>query len=217
MNNKIKINKRIIELTAVDIFGDNNYVRIDDMTDSSKYKCKIYICGNNNIIVIKNPKKIGKLNISIGSERCPINNCKVEIGDNSNIGELRMHVESDNSSVTIGEDLLMSWGEVIRVGNQPHLIFDLESGEYIDGPYNFEIGNHCWVGEGCMLLSKTKIPDGCIVGAMSVVTKPFNEQNCIIAGNPASIKKRNIYWAKNVHNISCEKYKESFMRYKNEK
>ena len=41
--------------------------------------------------------------------------------------------------------------------------------------------------------------DECIVGAMSVVTKAFDEKHSVIAGNPAKICKRNILWG------SCEK------------
>ena len=29
----------------------------------------------------------------------------------------------------------------------------------------------------------------------SIVTKSFNEENCVIAGNPAKIVKRNIEWS----------------------
>ncbi len=52
------------------------------------------------------------------------------------------------------------------------------------------IGNDVWIGANALLLSGTKIGDGAIVGAGSVVTKPV-EPYAIAAGNPAStIKKR---------------------------
>ena len=37
------------------------------------------------------------------------------------------------------------------------------------------------------ILKNTSIPDGCIVGCCSVVTKSFDMKNCAIAGNPAKI------------------------------
>lgn len=38
------------------------------------------------------------------------------------------------------------------------------------------------------------IPDGCVIGANSFVTKKFYESNCMIAGTPARIIKKNIRW-----------------------
>lgn len=53
------------------------------------------------------------------------------------------------------------------------------------------IGNDVWIGYNSVILSGTEIPDGCVIGANTVVKgynfKPYD----IIIGNPAkSIKKR---------------------------
>ena len=59
---------------------------------------------------------------------------------------------------------------------------------------NIVIGDHCWIGKNVFICKNTKIPSNSIVGACSVVTKCFDEENIIIAGNPAKIVKRNINW-----------------------
>lgn len=48
-----------------------------------------------------------------------------------------------------------------------------------------DIGENCWIGMNCMILPGVKLANHIIVGAGSVVTKSFDEENIIIAGNPA--------------------------------
>lgn len=54
------------------------------------------------------------------------------------------------------------------------------------------IGRHVWIGTRSMILKGSYIPDGCIIGASSVVNKKYNEDNSLIAENPTIIKKKNI-------------------------
>ena len=43
-------------------------------------------------------------------------------------------------------------------------------------------------------MKKVQIQDESIVGTASVVTRKFTETNVAIAGNPASICRKNISW-----------------------
>ncbi|MCP4325919.1 MAG: acyltransferase [Alteromonadales bacterium] len=52
------------------------------------------------------------------------------------------------------------------------------------------IGKYCWIGMNVMILPGVELGDHTIVGAGSVVTKPFTEGYCVIAGNPAKVIKR---------------------------
>lgn len=51
------------------------------------------------------------------------------------------------------------------------------------------IGRNCWIGEKAIILPGVNIGDSSIVAAGSVVTKSVPEY-CIVAGNPAKIKKK---------------------------
>lgn len=51
------------------------------------------------------------------------------------------------------------------------------------------IGNDVWIGANVTILSGVKIPDGSIIGAGSVVTKSFTEENAVYCGNPARFLK----------------------------
>lgn len=53
-----------------------------------------------------------------------------------------------------------------------------------------EIGKHVFIGCNCIILKGTKLGDGCVVGAGSVVHGEF-EEGTVLAGNPAQVIKRN--------------------------
>ncbi len=51
------------------------------------------------------------------------------------------------------------------------------------------IGSNVWIGANAIILPGVKIANGCVIGAGAVVTKSFEKENCVIAGNPAKIIK----------------------------
>lgn len=59
------------------------------------------------------------------------------------------------------------------------------------------IGTQCYIGSAVKFAPSSKVGNNCIVGLGSVVTKKFDDEYCIIAGNPSKIIKNNYDWAKN--------------------
>ena len=51
------------------------------------------------------------------------------------------------------------------------------------------IGEYCWLGSGCVVLSGVKLGDHTIVAAGDVVTKSFEDGHCVVGGNPAKVIK----------------------------
>jgi acetyltransferase-like isoleucine patch superfamily enzyme len=91
------------------------------------------------------------------------NNCNFFLGGNHRSDWFSQHLLGGKSE-TLGDEII-SKGDII-------------------------IGNDVWIGYGATILSGTNIPDGCIVGAMSVVSGHFEPYDIII-GNPCkAIKKR---------------------------
>lgn len=95
------------------------------------------------------------------------------------------------NSITFGNDCLVSWG--IHVADTDfHYTINPETKEYYSPYGSVVIGNGVWIGMRSTILKNSSIPDGCIIGANSLVNKRFDVKNSLIAGNPAVIKKTNI-------------------------
>ncbi|GHT53484.1 hypothetical protein FACS189446_1000 [Bacteroidia bacterium] len=52
------------------------------------------------------------------------------------------------------------------------------------------IGKYCFVGTQCILLPGSQLPDYSVLGAGSILNKPYTETYSIYAGNPAKIAKK---------------------------
>lgn len=59
-------------------------------------------------------------------------------------------------------------------------------------PKPIRLGEGCWIGMNAVVLPGVTLGPGTVVGAGAVVTKSFPEGHCILAGNPAEIKKRRL-------------------------
>jgi acetyltransferase-like isoleucine patch superfamily enzyme len=101
-------------------------------------------------------------------------------------------------SIIIGEDCLFSLHQMVFAGNG-HSIFSHDNGKWEKVPdeQTISIGNHVWVGYRCNIIGGADIGDGCIIGAGSTVNKRI-PNNCIAAGIPAKIVKRNRAWTRNL-------------------
>jgi len=62
-------------------------------------------------------------------------------------------------------------------------------------------------------MKNVTIPNECIVGAGSVVTKRFDKEYCVIAGNPARVVRENVQWVKNYGHL--EKNSKFYQSYYN--
>ena len=54
------------------------------------------------------------------------------------------------------------------------------------------IGANTWIGDNAIILLGVHIGKNCVIGANAVVTKSFDEEGLIIAGNPARVVKRKV-------------------------
>ena len=197
-NINIPKNKNI----KINIKGTGNTITIDkNITNDSKIKIKIN--GNNNNINIGGSKSMFGINLSIGFDGNVVNNTKFLFGTNNHTQPIQCVLEEDNTSITIGNNNLISWGLEIR-NSDSHTILN-HDGDIINKAESITIGNHVWIGHDCLILKNTSIPDECVVGTHTIVTKKFTEPNCLLVGIPAKIVKQNIQWQSPHPNIFNKK------------
>lgn len=124
---------------------------------------------------------------------------KISVGEKGilNIGE-RYYITANSTiicfdSISFGDDVLFSW-EILVMDTDFHPTINTLTDEK---NYNITkpiiLGSNTWVGTRVILLKGTKVPPNTIIGAGSLLNKNYKiEENCLLAGNPAFIKKKNI-------------------------
>ena len=118
---------------------------------------------------------------------------------------------SGNSDVSIGTNVIFSYGVVFCCNNKISIGNDVQIGEYTsvrdtthdhrdsgkpmrqnaDITDPISIGNNIWIGRGCIIMPGTVIEDGVVVGANSVV-KGTLLKNGIYAGSSCRLIKMRV-------------------------
>ncbi|MCR5258051.1 MAG: acyltransferase [Desulfovibrio sp.] len=180
---------------------------------NNKYTGKLSVVfkGKNSKIAIYEPQILKNLSIEM-SEGCNVQikkhirihsslkiifkskNSKVCIGENFGCGQLLITIDSEpNLSVTIGDDCMFGHPVSIRASDG-HTIYDISTKKPVNFAGDISIGNHVWCGRGVEILKNVSIPDNCIVGMGSVVTSGKFAENCVLAGKPARVVRKNVNW-----------------------
>ena len=127
------------------------------------------------------------------------NNSRLEIGDRTEIERCSISVGNDASllvgangkffgegSLESSADSLLKFGNDFTVGARYNLVAG-KGTECIIG--------HVWIGIRVTVLYNTLSGDGSIIGAESLVKSKI-PNNCIAAGNPAKVIKKNVTWCR---------------------
>ena len=121
--------------------------------------------------------------------------CRFDIGRNA-IAEFGQGYVGANTHFIIMHGLKVGNGCAISWGCQ-FLDEDFHEIEYegrIKTRNEIVLGDNVWIGCNVSILKGCVIPDGCVVAANSVVRGQFSQENCLIAGNPATIVREAISW-----------------------
>lgn len=191
------------------IYDENGNLVTEQYLDNINVKHK----GKNSKITIYEPQSLKNLTIEV-SEGCEVciqkhlrihsylkilfssKYSKVFIGENFGCGQLDITIDSEpRLTVSIGSDCMFGYPVSIRASDS-HTIYDIDTGMPVNFADDIRIGNHVWCGRGVQILKSVQIPDNCIVGMGSIVTAGKFEKNCVIAGVPARIIRKNVNWDK---------------------
>ena len=200
-----------------DVVGENNrLIFIENGTEKEAdwHKMEwlnIRIVGNNNVIKIVYPpfKGLNSPHLTITIEgndnycffdkdvkgniavTCLEDNNVFEVGECTDIGSVCVALHGNVCK--IGKHCMFS--SDIEIWTDGHSVIDAETKELLNLPKTpVLIGDHCWIGRQAVFTKNAQIPNDCIVGIRSVVTKPFSKEHSIIAGSPARQVKTGISW-----------------------
>jgi acetyltransferase-like isoleucine patch superfamily enzyme len=140
-------------------------------------------------------------NITIG-EGCMVARCElygeIEVGRYTSINGPNTDIVADGGKVSIGQFCSIARNVSMQVSNHnisratTYPIFKNVFKEKNEGEFttkgNISIGNDVWIGAHALILSGSKISDGVVVAANSVVTGEIPPY-AIVAGSPAKVIK----------------------------
>lgn len=177
----------------------------------------VHFTGQYSLIKIHESVTIKKsLNIKIDDggycyigEKCKFSSSKIVMSKDSTFvmgkscnvsnGTVVFYVNGDdNLEIIIGNNCIFATDIKLRASDQfPIYSLDNQSVEINKSEFGIHIGNRVLICESVKILKDVEIPDGCIIGIGSVVTKSNFCKNSLIAGVPAKICKINILWKAN--------------------
>jgi galactoside O-acetyltransferase len=132
----------------------------------------------NNVRIGSNTKIAGNTNIFGSPENL------LEIGESCYIGPECL-LEGFNAPVKIGSNVSFAQNIYLMSGSGPNAsekmqrIFPVKRAEV-------NIGDHTWIGAGCIIMPGVTIGKFCVIGANSFVDSSFNDFS-VIGGTPARL------------------------------
>lgn len=171
------------------VFGEDNQIII--ARGSTFRNSEILIKGNHNKIIIGNNVSGYNVAFHIGQD-----NNEVHIGNGTTLHGRNYHAVHfelyESSKIIVGTDCMFS-NEIQIKSSDSHSIVDLD-GNRLNPAKDIIIGDHCWICSGVLILKGTHISEHSVIAAGTVCTKKYMESNCILAGNPARVVKKQVDW-----------------------
>lgn len=143
---------------------------------------KITCLGKVNII--NKNIKIGK-NVILYPNVSFEGNGNIEIGDNVKIGTNTILCANQDGGIKIGENTIIAGNNYIVDSNHLTAKECVIQTQKLQSK-KIEIGSDVWIGTNCSIISGTKINNGAVIGASSLVNKEIR-QYAIAFGIPAKV------------------------------
>lgn len=171
------------------IYGSDNCIEIDDGVRLTS--CSIFIAGNHNYVHISKDCSLVMTGIHMEQDNNSViinDGCTFHGRDNNQI-EL---ILDEATTIMLHRDCMIASGVKMR-SSDSHSILDLK-GKRLNLANNIMIAEHTWICQSSIILKGFSNGKRTVIAAGSICTKPFQNENVVIGGNPASILKKGIDW-----------------------
>lgn len=164
-------------------------IELQENGNNSFSNCRIVILGNENHILLNQNNSFSGVEIWIED-----NGNKLKVGNGNSLHHHTHIALTEGQEIEIGNGNLISSNCWICTGDS-HSILSKDKKQRLNPAKSVKIHNHNWIGAKVSVLKGVEIQNDSIVGAGSLVTRPFKESNVILAGNPAEIVRKDITWS----------------------
>lgn len=158
-------------------------------------ECSVVSEGKDNCITIGDGCDLRGASFELYGSKNTIRIGRNVIMNANKIHPIRLQCGRDNATITIEDDCLFS-NSITLCTTDFHNIYD-KQGNVINADKNIHVGYHSWIGRSAYICKGVSLCHDTIVGAHAVVSRSNDEPYVAVAGNPAEIKKENIYWKNN--------------------
>ena len=175
-----------LKKTTIKLRGRNNRLLIGENVSLSH--CEIRLDGSDNLIEIGDNVRFsgGKIYLVGTSGQ------HIRIGADTTVESAYLLVD-EAASIDIGRDCMFSADIIIRTGDK-HSILDVASGERVNRARDIRIADRVWIGRDVQVLKGKVLQPETVVATRSLVSRAFEEGECVIGGVPAQIIKRGVRW-----------------------
>ena len=171
---------------------------------------RIKFTGRNNRLIVADTARLRQLRVDFdcdngvleigGCSDAPAFSAAIRVGQDSTV-RIGENVSStatvamsavEGTEIVVGDDVMFASENQVRA-DDGHPIFDVRTGKRVNVSRSIRIGNHVWLARMSTVLGGSVIGDGSVIGYGSVVTKTI-PNNCVAAGVPARVIRRDTVW-----------------------
>ena len=213
-----------IRLDRIAVYEDDRGNRIEFAGVIDK-AVSVTFRGSGNVAALSESVRLGTVNIVFDADNGRLEIGGGRVGNSVLVADIRVGQDSsvligskvtstskvimsaaEGTTITIGDDVMFSTGNQVRA-DDGHPIFDVRTGKRVNHSRDITIGPHVWVGWNAAVLAGSAIGAGSVVALGAVVRGRDFPNNCVVAGVPARVIRKDIAWERPHTSLSRPYYK----------
>lgn len=197
-NNRIDYEGPDIPGVRIEFTGGGNTLRVAEGVRIAKLTI-VFDCDNGKVSM--GSSKFGRFSgwIRVGQDS------EVRLGENVTTTNTCVISAVEGTAVIVGDDVMFASENELRA-DDGHAIFDVHSEKRVNHSEDIIVGSHVWLAKRAVVLGGARIGNGSVVGFGSIVSGQI-PNNCVAAGIPARVIRRDVAWERPHLSLSRPYYK----------